>query len=202
MRWAITNHHTTVATIDHGSVDRLPCHPGPAPSEAFVLFTASDASTILAADVERSDIEADHIGILVTEHHALVYRFRHAFITARKPKRIGSNASQKFVRLRRVSLEGEPMDIDDSPTVGADVDQLGVIVERLGQVGLALQDLHVFGNIRHRDLVRGVARVEFLKQREAAQLAQSQGAGGRHDHEPYNGNRDFPSNSHASLALP
>ena len=72
---------------------------------AFVPFTASDASAVLAADVERSDIEADHIGILVAEHHALVYRFRHALITARKPKRIRSNASQKFVRLRRVSLD-------------------------------------------------------------------------------------------------
>jgi hypothetical protein len=63
------------------------------------------------------------------------------------------------------------MDKDNGSTVGADVDQLGVIVERLGQAGLALQDLHVFGNIRRRDLVRVVARVEFLDQREAAQLA-------------------------------
>ncbi len=66
---------------------------------AFVLFTASDASAVLAADVERSDIEADHIGILVAEHHALVHRFRHSLLAAHRPKHIGSNGSQKLVRL-------------------------------------------------------------------------------------------------------
>ncbi len=47
------------------------------------------------------------------------------------------------------------MDKDNSLTVGADVDQLGVIVERLGQPGFVFQGLHVFGNIRRRGFWRG-----------------------------------------------
>ena len=123
--------------------------PGPLP-----FFSASGAGAIVPADVEGSDIEADRIGILVAEHHAHVHRFRHALITARTQKHIPSNGSQPFVCLRRFSLDGEPMDKDDGSTVGADVDQLGVIVERLGQPGFVFQDLHVFGNIRRRGLVR------------------------------------------------
>jgi hypothetical protein len=41
-------------------------------SGAFIIFSASDPGAIVPADVEGSDIEANQIGILVAEHHALV----------------------------------------------------------------------------------------------------------------------------------
>src|SRR3954469_23753038 len=120
-------HYRSIRT----SISVTPKSNGPenAVPGAFAIFSASGA--IVPADIERSDIEADRNGILVAEHHALVHRFRHALITARTLKHIRSNGSQKFVRVRRVSREGEPMDKDNSLTVGADIDQFGVIVERL-----------------------------------------------------------------------
>jgi hypothetical protein len=75
------------------------------------------------------------------------------------------------------------MDKDDGSTVGG-CQPTRCDRRASWQAGLALHDLHVFGNIRRRHLMRVVARVEFLDQREAAaQLAQSEGAGGGHDHE-------------------
>src|SRR5262245_51822329 len=71
----------------------------------FVHFRTS-ASAIVPADVERPDIEADHIVILVAEHHALVHRFCHSLLAAHRPKHIRSNGGQKFIRLRLLSLEG------------------------------------------------------------------------------------------------
>src|SRR5262245_32850017 len=75
---------------------------------ARLVHFGTSSGAIVPANVERTDIEADHIVILVAEHHALAHRFRHLLLFAHGPKHVRSNGGQKFVCLRLLGLEGEP----------------------------------------------------------------------------------------------